>query len=114
VLAACTPQDPTGSITAAELSSRIATGDAPLVVDVRGADEYAAGHIPGAVNIPHDQIAARVGELGADTNLEIVVHCASGRRADIATQYLVGAGYSRVRPLAGHYGQWSAEGFPVE
>jgi rhodanese-related sulfurtransferase len=56
----------------AELLRRAATGEI-VVLDVRPADEYAAGHIPGAVNIPLDQLPDRLAELAADT--EIVAYC---------------------------------------
>ena len=58
---------PAATISQAALSARQATGDATLVVlDVRTPEEYAAGHVPGAVNIPHDQVEARLGHLEGD------------------------------------------------
>lgn len=92
---------------AARLSADAATR--PLVLDVRSADEYAAGHVPGAVLIPHDQVAARIGEL--DRSRPVVVYCRSGRRSGIAEGILQQAGF-RVSQLDGSYPAWEAAGLP--
>jgi len=115
VAAACAPQDGgSRSIGAAALAERIAADDAPVVLDVRTPDEYAAGHIPGAVNIPHDELRDRIGELGADRDAEIVVHCQSGGRAAAAEEILHEAGFVQVIDLEGHMQAWKDGGNPVE
>ena len=53
------------NISATALHALRESGVAPVVIDVRTAEEYAAGHIPGAVNIPFDQIAQRIAEVDA-------------------------------------------------
>lgn len=103
-----------GSITAAELAMRIESGDAPLVLDVRTAGEYAEGHIPGAINISHIEIGERLSELESSRNDEIVVHCVSGKRAALAEVALREAGFADVRDLEGHMQQWTAGNYPVE
>jgi rhodanese-related sulfurtransferase len=50
-------------ITVEELRQQQGAGDAPLVIDVRGEEEYAAGHIPGALHIPADELAGRLDEI---------------------------------------------------
>jgi phage shock protein E len=102
------------SIEPAELEQRIESGQAPVVLDVRTPEEYAAGHIPGALNIPHTELASRLGELSAGKSEEIVVHCASGKRAGIAERVLLDAGYTRVRDLDGHMSGWREAGYPLE
>jgi rhodanese-related sulfurtransferase len=97
-----------------ELQARLAGPDAPLVLDVRTAEEFAAGHVPGAVNIPHEQTADRLEELRPYQDREIVLYCKSGRRAGIAADTLAEAGFSRLRHLAGDMPGWSAAGLPVE
>jgi rhodanese-related sulfurtransferase len=97
-----------------ELQARLAGADAPLLLDVRTPAEYAAGHIPGAVNIPHDQAADRLEELRPYQDREIVLYCKSGRRAGIAADALAQAGFSRLRHLAGDMPGWGAAGLPVE
>ena len=52
-------------ISAAELHRQRESGAAPAVIDVRTAEEYASGHVPGAVNIPFDQVAERIAESDA-------------------------------------------------
>jgi rhodanese-related sulfurtransferase len=117
-MAACAQAEQTDggakTIAPAALAQRIAAGDAPVVLDVRTPEEYAAGHIPGAVNIPHDQLRDRVAELGADPGAEIVVHCQSGRRASMAEDVLHGAGFTNVVDLEGHMAAWKEGGHPVE
>lgn len=115
-LLACAGRDapPAATITPDELASRIEAGTAPLVLDVRSEQEYEAGHIPGAVLIPHDQLASRIGELAGHENDEIVVHCKSGRRAAMAEEVLRDAGFTRVEDLEGHMIAWQQGGYPTE
>jgi rhodanese-related sulfurtransferase len=89
------------------LAARIANDDAPLILDVRTPAEYAEGHLPGAINISHDELAGRLDELGAERNAEIVVYCRSGRRAVLAESVLVESGFTNVFDLNGHWLGWS-------
>jgi len=68
----------------------------PLVVDVRTPMEFAAGAFPGALNIPLDELEARLEELGPRTR-EITVYCASGARSAYAQRMLAGLGFHRVQ-----------------
>ncbi len=86
-------------IGAADLMA-IPAAERPLVLDVRTAEEYAAGHLPGAVNIPVDELRSRLGELPADRR--IVTYCQLGQRGYLATRILLQAGRS-VRNLSGGY-----------
>lgn len=87
-----------------------ARADAPIILDVRSQAEYDAGHVPGAVLIPHDQLSARLSEL--DRDRWVLVYCKSGRRAGIAEQVLAEDGYD-VRQIEGSWLRWQAEGLPV-
>jgi len=102
------------SITAQELSEQIERAQAPLILDVRSEQEFAEGHIPGALNIPHDQLGDRLAEIDAAKTDEIVVHCRSGYRAGIAETVLIEAGYSNIRDLDGHMNAWQSGGYPIE
>jgi rhodanese-related sulfurtransferase len=107
-LVACSQADSeTGAVESQVLAARIASGDAPLILDVRTPAEFAKGHIPGAINIPHDELAGRVEELGVDRDAEVVVYCRSGRRAGVAESVLVESGFSNVHDLSGHWLGWS-------
>ena len=96
------------------LVERLAWGDRSLVLlDVRTPAEYAEGHVPGAINIPHTEIAARIGELAAARDRDLVVYCRSGVRAEQALASLREAGFERLFHLKGDYTRWSEEKRPV-
>lgn len=78
-----------------------------LLVDVRAPEEFAAGHVEGAINIPHLDVEARLAEFGADHEREIVVYCRSGNRSGLAQQSLQALGYRQVFN-AGGYEAWLA------
>ncbi|HUY78314.1 MAG TPA: rhodanese-like domain-containing protein [Ktedonobacterales bacterium] len=88
---------------------------APLIVDVRGAGEYAAGHAQGAVNIPLDTLAHRIGELPQDR--PIVTYCNMNHpghsRGERAAALLGARGFA-ASALAGGYPAWRAAGLPEE
>jgi phage shock operon rhodanese PspE len=65
-------------------------------IDVRTAEEFAAGHVSGAVNIPYEEITARITEVSGDHDAEIYLYCRSGRRADIAKAALEEMGYTQI------------------
>jgi rhodanese-related sulfurtransferase len=83
----------------------------PLLLDVRTPTEFAAGHVPGAVNIPHDQLAARLSEI--DRDHWVLVYCKSGARATMAERVLVDEGIE-VRQVEGSWLRWQAEQRPIE
>jgi rhodanese-related sulfurtransferase len=90
-----------------------AAGDAaPFVLDVRTPEEYVAGHVPGAVNIPYDQVGARLAEVPRDK--DVVLYCRSGRRAAMAGEVLSGNGYTRLQHLEGDIAAWQERQRPVE
>jgi rhodanese-related sulfurtransferase len=83
-----------------------------LLLDVRTPDEYAAGHVPGAVNIPYDKVATHLAEIPKDD--EVVLYCHSGRRAGLAAEVLAANGYTRLAHLEGDMQGWQGAGRPVE
>lgn len=102
------------AIDAKTLTERQAWGDRELVVlDVRTPEEYAAGHVPGAINIPHTALAARLAELEGHRERDIVVYCRSGNRTQLAIAELRKAGFKRLLHLEGDYLRWAEEGRPV-
>lgn len=82
------------------------------VLDVRTPAEYAEGHVPGAVNVPHDQLASRLAEVPKDK--DVVLYCRSGRRAALAADVLAAHGYTRLSHLEGDIQAWVEKGQPVE
>ena len=75
-------------------------GDRPYLLDVRTAQEFAAGHIPEAVNIPVDDLRSRLGELPRDRR--IAAYCQVGQRGYLATRILLQKGFS-VANIGGGY-----------
>ena len=96
------------------LNDRIAWADRSLVVlDVRTPEEFASGHLPGAINIPHAELAARVAELDGARDRDIVVYCRTGRRSGEALGVLEQSGFKRLLHLKGDYTRWSEEQRPA-
>jgi len=81
-------------------------------VDVRSGTEFASGHIPGAVNIPMDQIEARFDDLGLNLDLSIVLICQSGKRARM-TAGLLEPCQRQISVLEGGTRAWIEAGLPV-
>jgi phage shock protein E len=97
------------TVTPDALLERQRKGDAALLVlDVRTPEEYASGHVPGAVNIPYDQLPARIAEVPRDR--DVVLYCRSGRRAALAAEVLAGQGYGGLGHLEGDIQEWVAQG----
>jgi phage shock protein E len=98
-----------------ELLKRLEQKDPDLVVlDVRTADEFAAGHVPGARNLSHELLASRIDELATAREKQVVLYCRSGRRTLLAEDVLRKAGFKRLGHLEGDYLAWEAEKRPVE
>jgi hydroxyacylglutathione hydrolase len=82
------------------------------VVDVRSANEWKGGHLPGALHIPLGYLADRAGEIPRDR--PVVMQCQSGARSSIGASVLERLGFRQVSNLAGGYSGWLAAGLPVE
>ena len=106
-------EDP-NSITAQELRSRLSTEDAPIILDVRTAWEYQAGHIPGAYHLEDRQVPYRIEELKQLKDREIVVYCEVGPRARWVEGYLRQEGFTNVKHLVGDFSGWQRNGNPIE
>jgi rhodanese-related sulfurtransferase len=101
------------TISQQDLVERLEADPAPVVLDVRTAREYRAGHVPGAVNLEYRQIPSRLAELAALQDREIVVYCEVGPRAQAAQSMLLQAGFPKVRHLRGDMSGWRRSGLPV-
>ena len=89
--------------------------DADLVLDVREPDEYATGHLPGAVNIPRGLLEFKLSGMPAyePRDLKIVLYCKTGGRAALAACTLHEMGYVSVQSVAGGIDAWVAQGGQV-
>ena len=82
------------------------------LIDVRSPEEYIAGHIKGAINIPFDEIAQHKKTFNTLKNKTLVVYCRSGRRAGIFEQTLINEGFNLLH-LAGDMNAWQANELPT-
>jgi hydroxyacylglutathione hydrolase len=107
---------PQGSYPVPELSPTAAAAwmreAHPAIIDVREPEEYAAGHLPGAVHIPQCELADRLAEVPRDR--EVLMVCRSGARSLRSAQFLKQMGYEHVTNLQGGTLGWIAAGLPVE
>ncbi len=85
-----------------------------LLLDVRSPQEFAEGHIPGAVNIDHRELAERLDELQRFREAEVIVYCERGVRANRAETILDEAGFMRIRHLEGDMSAWRDRELPME
>ena len=83
-----------------------------FVLDVRTPKEFAAGHVPGAVNVPYDQVASQLAQIPKDK--DVVLYCRSGRRTGLAAEVLEANGYTKLEHLQGDMQAWLKDGRPVE
>ncbi len=102
-------------ILAQDLEAKLGQSDAPLILDVRGGEEYAAGHIPGARHIPLDQLEQSLAELPQDT--PIVTYCnmrhPGQSRGEQAAALLRQHDFDALVLDKGFTG-WEENGLPVE
>lgn len=85
-----------------------------LIIDVRTKKEYDQGHVPGAVNISHDQIASKIDKLLARKDKPVVLYCRSGYRAGKAADILIKHNFTQVKHLEGDMLGWQEAGLEIE
>ena len=105
------PREPFTRIDVQEAKEKASNADVQ-VIDVRTPGEYAGGHVPGAINIPHMSVVARKGELAADK--ELVFICQMGQRSALACEFAASLGFDDLYNVEGGTEAWLKAGFPVE
>jgi rhodanese-related sulfurtransferase len=85
-----------------------------LVVDVREPNEFAAGHVLGAKNLPLARLEASGADLAKKKERPVIVYCDGGERSAKALATLKKQGFTRVANLSGGLGAWQQAGLPVE
>lgn len=98
-------------VSATELAAMIQAGEA-VVVDVREVDEFAAGHIPGAINMPLSTFQAS--KLPDANGKRLVLNCLGGKRSAMALDKCSTAQAAVDTHLAGGFGAWQAAQLPIE
>jgi rhodanese-related sulfurtransferase len=99
-------------ITPQLLLDKLDTDKAPLVVDVRKPVEFGVAHIPGAINIPVDEIENRLNEF--KHNNGVLIYCINGSRTRQAEAILLGADIPNVYHLEGTFSGWIRDKRPIE
>jgi rhodanese-related sulfurtransferase len=94
-------------------ATRLLNKEAPLVLDVREANEFEGGKLPNAVHIPLSQLKDRVAEIAKYTSRPVIVYCARGVRGGAATSALTRLGFKEVQSLRGGFRAWKDAGLPV-
>ena len=95
------------------LLAKLNAGENLFVVDVREPDEFKAGHIEGAVNVPLRTLAKGLNQFPKDKAAPIAVVCKSGIRAAYGTMALKMLGYSSVKDVAGGMLAWEKDGLAI-
>ncbi len=95
-----------------ELARRAEGPQAPVVLDVRNAAEYAGEHIPGSLHIPYGDLAERFDEIPRDRPLATI--CRGGKRSGLAASILQREGFAEVVHVGKGVGTWREGGHPVE
>ena len=87
-----------------------------VIIDVREYDEYAAGHLPGAINIPRGVLEFKIGMVPecAKKDGAFLIYCRTSGRAALSAVQLQRIGYSNVISMAGGFDAWNTENRPTE
>ncbi len=102
------------AVTPDALAAQIASGTAPVILDVRSQEEFRSGHVPGAIHVPFWQVRDRALSIPATPRDPIIVYCGHGPRAWMAGAALRRRGFMRVMYLAGHMSAWRKAGLREE
>ena len=87
-----------------------------VIIDVREYDEFAAGHLPGAINIPRGVLEFKIGMVPECANKEgaFLLYCRTSGRAALSAVQLQKIGYSNILSMNGGFEAWNNEGRPTE
>lgn len=91
-----------------ELRDHLQSGKDVVIIDVRSAEEFSAGHVEGAVNVPSEKLAEHASRLPADATIVTVCNFGGARSCNAAEQ-LRGLGYRNALPLRGGARGWSGD-----
>lgn len=100
-------------VSPAEATLLINRNDAQIV-DVREADEFAAGHLPDAKHFPLSKLSERIGELDRFKDKPLIVCCATGMRSGKACKEFTKQGFNNLNSLAGGVDAWVGAGYPIK
>ena len=97
-------------VNGADVEAKLSNG--PILLDVREADEFDQGTIPGARFLPRGVLEENIPRFAPDPSVEVVLFCSAGNRSALAAEVLQDMGYRNVASLAGGFTAWKAQGRP--
>ncbi len=97
-----------------EVKKRLDAGDKFVLVDTREDNEWARGHLPGAIHLCKGIIERDIEAAVPDKSAEIILYCGGGFRSALAADNLQKMGYTNVISMDGGWRGWTESGFPVE
>jgi len=106
-------KNPYDTIRVKDLNEELKQAEKPLLIDIRSAEMFTESHIPGAINIPQEELSQRGDELPADRDAPIVTVCNIGKFSKHSTLYLKSKGYRNVRSAKGGLNEWVRKGFSM-
>ena len=112
LLTGCSSSSSATNLDSKAFSNKIAEPGV-VILDVRTAGEFAAGHIEGAINIDVEGMQFESGIADLDKTATYAVYCHSGRRSGIAVGKMADAGFTSLFNLSSGIADWQANGFPV-
>ncbi len=112
MLTGCSSSSSATNLDSKAFSNKIAEPGV-VILDVRTAGEFAAGHIEGAINIDVEGMQFESGIANLDKTATYAVYCHSGRRSGIAVDKMADAGFTSLFNLNSGIADWQANGFPV-
>lgn len=101
-----------GGLSAAEATQLINRRNA-VVVDLRAAADFAAGHVPAARHIALDELQAKIGQIAKNKATPVLLVCQTGLQSNKASEAVRAAGYTEVHVLQGGLSAWQQAGMPV-
>jgi rhodanese-related sulfurtransferase len=101
-------------VSAADVKAMIDKKDKVIYLDVRDAGEFAAGHLPGAMNISRGTLEFNVFNKIKDQNAKVIVYCKTAGRSALATKTLNDLGYKNAVLMDAQFEDWIKAGYPVE
>ena len=101
-------------VSAADVKAAIDKKEKAIYLDVRDPNEFAAGHLPGAINVSRGTLEFQVWSKIADPNSKIYVYCKTAGRSALATKTLDDLGYKNAVLMDAQFEDWIKAGYPVE
>ncbi|NWF93922.1 MAG: rhodanese-like domain-containing protein [Syntrophaceae bacterium] len=101
------------TVSAADVKAAIDKKENAVILDVRDPNEYAAGHLPGAINVSRGTLEFVIWTKVPDQNAKIYVYCKTAGRSALATKTLNDLGYKNAVLMDAQFEDWIKAGYPV-